>query len=51
MYGTRTYLSQDGESRYAWDGDDGWNAFFVQSVRPVVYGERIRPEPIAKLHL
>ncbi|WP_433360914.1 SPFH domain-containing protein [Streptosporangium sp. CA-115845] len=36
-YGTRTYLGQDGESRYAWDGDEGWNAFFIQSVRPVVY--------------
>lgn len=36
-YGTRTYLGQDGESHYAWDGDEGWNAFFIQSVRPVVY--------------
>ncbi|MEU8379947.1 SPFH domain-containing protein [Streptosporangium sp. NPDC048865] len=36
-YGTRTYLGQDGESRYAWDGDEGWNAFFIQSVRPVIY--------------
>ncbi|MFF3437216.1 SPFH domain-containing protein [Streptosporangium sp. NPDC002721] len=36
-YGTRTYLGQDGESRYAWDGDEGWNGFFIQSVRPVIY--------------
>ncbi|MEU4537819.1 SPFH domain-containing protein [Streptosporangium sp. NPDC023825] len=36
-YGTRTYLGQDGESRSAWDGDEGWNAFFIQSVRPVIY--------------
>ncbi|GAA3022435.1 SPFH domain-containing protein [Streptosporangium longisporum] len=36
-YGTRTYLGHDGETRYAWDGDEGWNGFFIQSVRPVVY--------------
>ncbi|MER5643206.1 SPFH domain-containing protein [Streptosporangium sp. NPDC002524] len=36
-YGTRTYLGQDGELRSAWDGDEGWNAFFIQSVRPVIY--------------
>ncbi|MFC4009378.1 SPFH domain-containing protein [Nonomuraea purpurea] len=35
-YGTRTYRAQDDRALYAWDGDDGWSAFFGQAVRPVV---------------
>ncbi|MGN9843349.1 SPFH domain-containing protein [Nonomuraea sp. H19] len=35
-YGTRTFRSQDDRSLYAWDGDDGWSAFFGQAVRPVI---------------
>ncbi|MEV6154589.1 SPFH domain-containing protein [Nonomuraea sp. NPDC052129] len=35
-YGTRTYRAQNDESLAAWDGDDGWSAFFGQAVRPVV---------------
>ncbi|WP_240197191.1 SPFH domain-containing protein [Nonomuraea lactucae] len=35
-YGTRTYRGQDDRSLYAWDGDEGWTAFFGQAVRPVV---------------
>lgn len=35
-YGTRTFRSQNDESLYAWDGDDGWSAFFGQAVRPVI---------------
>jgi regulator of protease activity HflC (stomatin/prohibitin superfamily) len=36
-YGNRTYLAADGETYYPYDGDEGWTAFFVQVVRPVVY--------------
>ncbi|WP_066375254.1 SPFH domain-containing protein [Herbidospora mongoliensis] len=36
-YGTRTYIGDDGEMLYAWDGDEGWSAFFSQAVRPVIY--------------
>ncbi|SDM22866.1 SPFH domain-containing protein [Nonomuraea jiangxiensis] len=36
MYGTRTFRAQDDRSLYAWDGDDGWTAFFGQAVRPVI---------------
>ncbi|MEU4227119.1 SPFH domain-containing protein [Nonomuraea sp. NPDC026600] len=35
-YGTRTYRAQDDSSLAAWEGDDGWTAFFGQAVRPVV---------------
>lgn len=35
-YGTRTYRAQDNSSPAAWDGDDGWTAFFGQAVRPVI---------------
>ncbi|MEV0231727.1 SPFH domain-containing protein [Nonomuraea sp. NPDC050786] len=35
-YGTRTFRTQDDRSLYAWDGDDGWSAFFGQAVRPVI---------------
>ncbi|MEU6714667.1 SPFH domain-containing protein [Nonomuraea sp. NPDC046802] len=35
-YGTRTYRAQDDRALYAWDGDDGWSAFFGQAVRPVI---------------
>jgi regulator of protease activity HflC (stomatin/prohibitin superfamily) len=35
-YGTRTFRSQDDSSLYAWDGDEGWSAFFGQAVRPVI---------------
>ncbi|WP_459804338.1 SPFH domain-containing protein [Herbidospora sp. RD11066] len=36
-YGTRTYIGDDDEMLYAWDGDEGWSAFFSQAVRPVIY--------------
>jgi regulator of protease activity HflC (stomatin/prohibitin superfamily) len=36
-YGNRTYLAADGDTYYPYDGDNGWTAFFVQMVRPVVY--------------
>ncbi|TMR22913.1 SPFH domain-containing protein [Nonomuraea turkmeniaca] len=35
-YGTRTFRAQDDSSLYAWDGDEGWTAFFGQAVRPVI---------------
>lgn len=35
-YGTRTFRAQDDSSLYAWDGDEGWSAFFGQAVRPVI---------------
>ncbi|MFD1543386.1 SPFH domain-containing protein [Nonomuraea guangzhouensis] len=35
-YGTRTYRAQDDSSLAAWEGDDGWTAFFGQAVRPVI---------------
>lgn len=35
-YGTRTFRTRDGGARYAWEGDEGWAAFFGQAVRPVV---------------
>ncbi len=37
-YGTRTYIGEGGDDMlYAWDGDEGWSAFFSQAVRPVIY--------------
>ncbi|WP_214109265.1 SPFH domain-containing protein [Acrocarpospora catenulata] len=36
-YGTRTYIGDDDDMLYAWDGDEGWSAFFGQAVRPVIY--------------
>ncbi|GIH24691.1 hypothetical protein Aph01nite_30010 [Acrocarpospora phusangensis] len=36
-YGTRTYIGEDDDMLYAWDGDEGWSAFFGQAVRPVIY--------------
>lgn len=35
-FGTRQYRNADGELFYAWDGVDGWNAFFDATVRPIV---------------
>ncbi|MBE1585195.1 SPFH domain-containing protein [Nonomuraea angiospora] len=35
-YGTRTFRAQDDRSLYAWEGDEGWSAFFGQAVRPVI---------------
>jgi hypothetical protein len=35
-YGTRKYQGLDGQYRSAWDGDDGWNSFLDQIVRPVI---------------
>jgi hypothetical protein len=36
-YGTRQYRTADGENMlYAWDGIEGWNAFFDGAVRPVI---------------
>ncbi|MDF5752098.1 SPFH domain-containing protein [Spongiactinospora sp. TRM90649] len=35
-FGTRTFRGQDDTARYAWDGDEGWAAFFGQAVRPVI---------------
>jgi regulator of protease activity HflC (stomatin/prohibitin superfamily) len=35
-FGTRQYRGADGELRYAWDGEDGWNSFLDQIVRPVI---------------
>lgn len=35
-FGTRKFRGQDNKLRYAYDGDDGWTAFFGQAVRPVV---------------
>ena len=51
-YGTRTYTGLDGESRYAWDGDDGWSTFLDQIVRPVISNdlrEEIGNLPCAQL--
>nr|WP_062342780.1 SPFH domain-containing protein [Herbidospora sakaeratensis] len=36
-YGTRTYIGDGDDMLYAWDGDEGWSAFFSQAVRPVIY--------------
>ncbi|NAS20127.1 SPFH domain-containing protein [Herbidospora sp. NEAU-GS84] len=36
-YGTRTYVGDGDDMLYAWDGDEGWSAFFSQAVRPVIY--------------
>jgi hypothetical protein len=37
LYGTRQYRASDtGKLLYAWDGVDGWNAFFDGAVRPIV---------------
>lgn len=35
-YGTRTYVGADQSAHAAWDGDEGWNAFLDQIVRPVI---------------
>ena len=35
-YGTRTYRGQDNKVRHAYDGDDGWDSFLDQIVRPVI---------------
>jgi regulator of protease activity HflC (stomatin/prohibitin superfamily) len=35
-YGTRQYRGADGGLRYAWEGEDGWNSFLDQIVRPVI---------------
>lgn len=35
-YGTRTYTGLDGAARHAYDGDEGWNTFLDQIVRPVI---------------
>jgi regulator of protease activity HflC (stomatin/prohibitin superfamily) len=35
-FGTRKFRGADGNSRYAWDGDDGWSAFLDQIIRPVI---------------
>ena len=35
-FGTRQYRGADGELRYAWDGENGWNSFLDQIVRPVI---------------
>jgi regulator of protease activity HflC (stomatin/prohibitin superfamily) len=37
LYGTRQFrTSDDGALLYAWDGVDGWNAFFDATVRPII---------------
>jgi regulator of protease activity HflC (stomatin/prohibitin superfamily) len=35
-YGTRTYRGLDNAVRHAYDGDDGWDSFLDQIVRPVI---------------
>ncbi|MDP9437012.1 MAG: SPFH domain-containing protein [Actinomycetota bacterium] len=35
-FGTRRFRGPDGESRAAYDGDDGWNGFLDAIVRPVI---------------
>src|SRR3954447_44701 len=35
-FGTRQYRGADGELRHAWEGEDGWNSFLDQIVRPVI---------------
>ncbi|MQY07370.1 SPFH domain-containing protein [Actinomadura macrotermitis] len=35
-YGTRKFRGGDGETRYAWEGDEGWSGFLDQIVRPVI---------------
>jgi hypothetical protein len=35
-FGTRKFRGADGESRYAWEGDDGWSGFLDQIIRPVI---------------
>jgi hypothetical protein len=35
-YGTRQFRYDKDELLYAWDGVDGWNAFFDGAVRPVI---------------
>jgi len=35
-YGTRTFRAQDNRMLHAWEGDEGWSAFFGQAVRPVI---------------
>jgi regulator of protease activity HflC (stomatin/prohibitin superfamily) len=37
LYGTRQFRASDtGDLLYAWDGVDGWNAFFDATVRPII---------------
>jgi hypothetical protein len=35
-YGTRQYRNAKGDLLYAWDGVDGWNAWFDGAVRPII---------------
>lgn len=35
-YGTRTFTGNDKKQKHAYDGDEGWNAFLDQVVRPVI---------------
>ncbi len=35
-FGTRPFLGADGQLHYAWDGVDGWNAFFDAVARPII---------------
>ncbi|GIJ46775.1 hypothetical protein Val02_36610 [Virgisporangium aliadipatigenens] len=35
-YGTRQYRYGNDDLKYAWEGVDGWNAFFDGAVRPVI---------------
>jgi len=35
-FGTRKFRASGGDSRYAWEGDEGWLAFLDQIVRPVI---------------
>ncbi len=35
-FGTRQFRGQDGELRYAYDGDEGWSSFLDAIVRPVI---------------
>jgi hypothetical protein len=35
-YGTREFRTAKGDLLYAWDGVDGWNAFFDATVRPII---------------
>lgn len=35
-FGTRTFQGADGKTHHAYDGDQGWDAFLDQIVRPVI---------------
>jgi hypothetical protein len=35
-YGTRQYRNAKGDLLYAWDGVEGWNAWFDGAVRPII---------------